>query len=103
WRHLGWVDFFRPLGFDKAKMTDRRNTPLHVIGRRSALLSRAQADAFVANFGAHLAKDFPQVNSGSSWRPVSLASTIYGRSAPAMLKMCIGLSAFVLLIACSNL
>ncbi|HEY2569382.1 MAG TPA: ABC transporter permease [Candidatus Udaeobacter sp.] len=103
WRHLGWVDFFRPLGFDKEKINDRRNTPLRVIGRRSALLSPAQADAFVANFGAHLAKDFPEVNAGSSWRAVPLASTTHGRSAPAMLKMCIGLSAFVLLIACSNL
>ena len=103
WRHLGWVDFFRPLGFDKEKMTDRRRTPLRVIGRRSASLSHAQANAFTANFGAHLAKDFPEVNAGSSWRTVPLASTTHGRSAPAMLKMCIGLSAFVLLIACSNL
>ena len=103
WRHLGWVDFFRPLGFDKDKMTDRRDTILRVIGRRSASLSRTQADAFIANFGAHLAKDFPEVNAGSSWRTVSLASTTQGRNAGAMLKMCIGLSAFVLLIACSNL
>ncbi|HEY4257520.1 MAG TPA: ABC transporter permease [Candidatus Udaeobacter sp.] len=103
WRHLGWVDFFRPLGFDKDKVADRRDTILRVIGRRSASLSRAQADAFVANFGARLAKDFPEVNAGSSWRADSLASTTHGRSAGAMLKMCIGLSAFVLLIACSNL
>jgi predicted permease len=103
WRHLGWVDFFRPLGFDKNKMTNRRETILRVIGRRSGWLSPAQADALIANFGAHLAKDFPEVNAGSSWRTVSLASTTHGRSAPAMLKMCIGLSAFVLLIACSNL
>jgi putative ABC transport system permease protein len=103
WRHLGWADFVRPLGFGKDKMTDRRETILRVIGRRSALLSRAQGDAFIANFGAYLAKDFPEVNAGSSWRAFSLASTTHGRSAPAMLKMCIGLSAFVLLIACSNL
>ena len=103
WRHLGWVDFFRPLGFDKDTIAHLRDTILRVIGRRSASLSRVQADAFVANFGAHLAKDFPEVNAGSSWREVSLASTTHGRSAGAMLKMCIGLSAFVLLIACSNL
>ena len=103
WRHLGWVDFFRPLGFDKDKMSDRRNTILRVLGRRSGSLSHTQANAFIANFGAHLAKDFPGVNAGSSWRAVPLASTTHGRSAPAMLKMCIGLSAFVLLIACSNL
>ena len=103
WRHLGWVDFFRPLGFDKDKISDRRNTNLRVLGRRSASSSHTQANAFIANFGAHLAKDFPEVNAGSSWRTVSLASTTHGRSAPAMLKMCVGLSAFVLLIACSNL
>jgi predicted permease len=103
WRHLGWVDFFRPLGLDKDQMVDRRETLLRVIGRPSFSLSRAQADAFIANFGAHLAKDFQEVNAGSSWRAVPLVSTTHGRSAPAMLKMCIGLSAFVLLIACSNL
>ncbi|HEU0275963.1 MAG TPA: ABC transporter permease [Candidatus Udaeobacter sp.] len=103
WRHLGWVDFFRPFGFDRDKMADRRETILRVIGRHSALLSRAQADAFIANFGAHLARDFPEVNAGSSWRAVLLESTTHGRSLPAMLRMCIGLSAFVLLIACSNL
>ncbi len=103
WRHLGWVDFFRPLGFDKDKMADRRDMLLRVIGRRAQSLSRAQANAFVANFGAHLAKDFPEVNAGTSWRAVSLPSTTHGKNAGAMLEMCIGLSAFVLLIACSNL
>ncbi|HEU0274908.1 MAG TPA: ABC transporter permease [Candidatus Udaeobacter sp.] len=103
WRHLGWVDFFRPLGFDKDQMADRRNTLLRVIGRRSMTLTPAQANVFIANFGSHLAKDFPEVNAGSSWRAVPLASTTHGRSLPAMLNMCIGLSAFVLLIACSNL
>jgi putative ABC transport system permease protein len=42
WRHLGWVDFFRPVGFDKDKMTDRRNTILRVIGRRSGSHTRKQ-------------------------------------------------------------
>ena len=91
WRHLGWVDFFRPLGFDKERLNDRHSTILRVLGRRSASLSPAEANAFIANFGAHLAKDFPEVNAGSSWRAVPLASTTHGRSAPAMLKMCIGL------------
>jgi hypothetical protein len=29
WRHLGWVDVFRPLGLDTQTSADRRTTPLH--------------------------------------------------------------------------
>ena len=103
WRHLGWVDFFRPLAFDKEKSADRHSTLLRIIGRRSSKLSRADADGFIANFGAHLAADFPEVDAGTTWRTVSLNKTVQGKSAGSMLKMLIGLSGFVLLIACSNL
>ena len=103
WRHLGWVDFFRPLAFDKEKSADRHSTLLRIIGRRSSKLSRAEADGFIANFGAHLAADFTEVDAGTTWRTVSLNKTVQGKSAGSMLKMLIGLSGFVLLIACSNL
>jgi predicted permease len=103
WRHLGWVDFFRLLGLDGNKLSERRSTYLRVIGRHSPDLSKSEADAFVANFGARLTRDYPEVNAGSSWRAAFLGSTTQGKSAGAMLKMCVGLSALVLLIACTNL
>ncbi|MEN3370929.1 MAG: hypothetical protein V7609_3072 [Verrucomicrobiota bacterium] len=103
WRHFGPYDFFRPLALDQTKSGDRRTTNLRLIGRRSDKLTRAEADAFIANFGARLAADFPDVNAGSSWRPVPLNDTVMPRSGRAMVAMLIGLSGFVLLIACSNL
>ncbi|HEY2799085.1 MAG TPA: ABC transporter permease [Chthoniobacterales bacterium] len=103
WRHLGWVDLFRPIGLTKEKSADRQNTSLRVIGRRAAKVSQVEARAFIENFGARLAKDFPEVNAGSTWRLVSLNQTVQGKSGGATIAMLIGLSGFVLLIACSNL
>ncbi len=103
WRHLGEFDFFRPLALDQQKSVDRRGTILRLIGRRSEKLSRAEAEGFIANFGARLATDFPEVNAGSIWRTVSLNSTIMSKNGPGILAMLIGLSGFVLLIGCSNL
>jgi putative ABC transport system permease protein len=101
WRHLGWVDLFRPLGLDREKSADRHATTLQLIGRRSSHLSRAAAERFIADFGARLATDFPEANAGSTWRAVPLIDTAVGD--PTMLAMLVGLSGFVLLIACSNL
>ena len=103
WRHFGPYDFFRPLALDPKRSADRRTTNLRLLGRRSETLSAAEANAFIANFGARLAADFPEVNAGSTWRVVGLNSTVMSASARAMVAMLIGLSGFVLLIGCSNL
>jgi predicted permease len=103
WRHFGPYDFFRPLALDQKKSSDRRSTILRLIGRRSDTLSGTEADGFIANFGARLAKDFPEVNAGTTWRLVPLNSTVMPASGKALVAMLIGLSGFVLLIACSNL
>jgi putative ABC transport system permease protein len=103
WRHLGSIDFFRPLALDQQKSADRRSTILRLIGRRSEKLSHAEAEGFIANFGARLAADFPEVNAGSTWRAVPLNSTVMSKNGPTLLAMLIGLSGFVLLIGCSNL
>src|SRR5947209_11570093 len=66
-------------------------------------MSEADATGFIVNFGARLAKDFPEVNAGAIWRPVGLNGTAFPKNALALLALLIGLSAFVLLIACSNL
>ncbi len=63
-----------------------------------------EAAGFIANFGARLAADFPEVNAGSTWRvdPAQRDRPAKERSR-MMLAMLIGLSGFVLLIGCSNL
>lgn len=103
WRHLGAFDFFRPLALDQAKASDRRSTTLRLIGRRHDNLAAADASAFITSFGERLAKDFPEVNAGAVWRPIALNGTALPRNALALLALLIGLSGFVLLIACSNL
>jgi predicted permease len=103
WRHLGAFDFFRPLALDQQKPSDRRSTILRLLGRRHDAVSEADATGFIANFGARLAKDFPEVNAGTSWHAIALNGTAFPKNAIALLTLLIGLSAFVLLIACSNL
>ena len=103
WRHLGGYDFFRPLALDQRKSADRRTTMLRILGRRASGRTNAESKALIGNFGARLAKDFPEVNGGTTWVPVELNSTAFPKSARQMLAMLIGLSGFVLLIGCSNL
>jgi hypothetical protein len=59
YRHLSWVDVFRPLGLDEREIRDRSSSWLHLVGRRSTTLTRAQVEAFNANFGRRLAAEFP--------------------------------------------
>ena len=103
WRHLGNIDFFRPLAFTPELATDRGTANLRVIGRRAAGVSFHDGAGFVGSVGSRLAKDFPEANAGSEWRAVTLQSAAAGGSGATVMPMLVALSAFVLLIACSNL
>jgi putative ABC transport system permease protein len=103
WRHLGWVDVFRPLAFDEKEARDRNSTWVRLVGRRSAGVTRGQAAAFIAGFGRRLAHDFPAADAGSTWRTVPIDESFLPADARQILAMLIGLSGMVLLIACSNL
>jgi len=103
WRHLGPFDLFRPLGLTAKETTDRSATWVRLVGRRSSTLTRAQADGFIANFGRRLAADYPAVNAGTTWRTLPLNVAVAPDYGPGIFGMFIGLSGFVLLIACSNL
>jgi putative ABC transport system permease protein len=103
WRHLGPYDIFRPLGLTQKEMTDRSGTWVRLVGRRSRTLTGAQAEGFFANFGRRLAAEFPAVHAGSTWRTLPLDVAVAPDNGPGILGMLIGLSGFVLLIACSNL
>ena len=101
WRFLGVVDFFRPLAFSAEQVADRKNAQLRILGLRSSNLTPEDAASFIASFGARLAKDYPETNAETTWRNTDLQTAASGSgSIPPLL---IGLSGFVLLIACSNL
>ena len=103
WRHLGPFDLFRPLGLTEKETADRSAAWLRLVGRRSRTLTRAQAEGFIANFGRRLAAEFPAVHGASTWRTLPLNVSVAPDNGPGIFGMLIGLSGFVLLIACSNL
>jgi predicted permease len=102
-RHLEGVDVFRPLALDEKELRDRNSTWLRLVGRRSTTLARGQGEAFIADFGRRLAADFPAADADSTWRAVPIDDTLVPTPARGILVMLVGLSGFVLLIACSNL
>jgi predicted permease len=103
WRHLGAFDVFRPLALTPQERTDRSSSSLRVVGRRADGISRDQAQTFVASFGQRLAKDFPATHAGSTWRTLRMYDSVIPEGAAGVVGMLIGLSGFVLLIACFNL
>ncbi len=103
WRHLGGIDFFRPLAFTSEQSTDRTDAHLRVLGRRSAAHPTSESAGFIASFGKRLAAEFPQANAETTWHSVSLQNSINGPNQWVTVIMLVGLSGFVLLIACSNL
>lgn len=103
WRYMGWVDVFRPLGLTSAELTDQERKIMHLIGRRAPGITAEEGAQLIAGFGTSLAQDFPATNAESSWRAVSLEVIKAGEGSHVVLAMLVGLSGFVLLIACSNL
>lgn len=102
-RHLGGFDLFRPLGLSPSDISDRNSIWVRLIGRRASTLPRSQTDAFIAEFGRHLATKFPEADAATTWRVIPLNDTIADSNGRITLAMLVGLSGFVLLIACSNL
>ncbi len=104
WRHLGWVDLFRPLGLTDKEKTDRRSTWIRLVERRSKTVTREQAQSAIAGFGRRLAAQYPDTGAGSTWRTLPINESVFSDDGgPSILGMLVGLSGFVLLIACSNL
>lgn len=103
WRFMGSIDFYRPLALTPEQATDRKDTPLRVLGRRAPGRDGSACAGFVANLGAELARAFPHENTGRTWTIRPLQRAVAGSSALFVLPMLIGLSGAVLLIACSNL
>ncbi|WP_221030410.1 ABC transporter permease [Actomonas aquatica] len=102
-RFYGRSRLFRPLGLNADEQTDRNSQWIALIGRRAAGIAAAQSDAVITRIGAQQAADHPAANEGASWRVVPLADTFINATGRGIVSMLVGLSSFVLLIACSNL
>jgi predicted permease len=97
------IALFRPLAFTAKETASRSQSWVNIIGRRSAALSEAQGNEFVAAFGERLTAEYPGENDGCSWRSEDLLSATGSSNGKAIAAMLLGLSGCVLLIACSNL
>ncbi len=102
-RIIRQISVFRPLSFSDHERVSRDNHWVNIIGRRANSLTTAQGEAFITAFGAHLASDFPKENAGIRWDCKSLQNSTGHASGRVIIAMLLGLSGFVLLIACSNL
>src|SRR5690606_14005499 len=103
WRHLGWVDVFRPLALTDDEAADRDATLLNLFGRPAPERSLAEASGFIAAFGEHLAATFPETHAGTAWAALPLQDGMHDGGVAPTIAMLVGLSAFVVLIACPNL
>ncbi|MBE2213218.1 MAG: ABC transporter permease, partial [Opitutaceae bacterium] len=72
-------------------------------GRRAPGISAGDAAGFIAHLGERLAADHPGANAGATWRTVPIDHIRLGDTGGIALAMLVGLSGFVLLIACLNL
>jgi putative ABC transport system permease protein len=102
-RVIRHTEVFRPLGLDATETASLGAPWLRVIGRRSPATSAAQGNALVAAVGERVAREFAKEDAGTSWRSEGLLGATGNRGARVIVAMLLGLSGFVLLIACSNL
>jgi putative ABC transport system permease protein len=102
-RVLREVGILRPLALSPAERASRGGPWIRTIGRRAAAVSEGEGRAIVAALGARLARDHVKEDGGATWRSVSLRGATGSQSGRIVVAMLLGLSGFVLLIACSNL
>ena len=97
------VALLRPLGLSDAERAPAGTLRLNVVGRRARGVSPGQGDAIVAAFGAALAKEGGDGQDPVTWRTEDLLHSSLDATGRGLVLMLFGLSACVLLIACSNL
>ena len=102
-RFMGPVSVFRPLGPSATEEASRTDTSHIVIGRYLDGVTLEQAATQFEGIGARLAADFPTENAHIRFVVRSLQSTTLMGAGRNMTYVLVGLSGFVLLIACANL
>ena len=102
-RTTGAVEIYRPMGFSAGDLSNRTDQALSVVGRYRDGVTPAQASAQFAALARRLATDHPAENADLDLRTRSLQSTTLTGTGRTMAFLLIGLSGFVLLIACGNL
>jgi len=102
-RVTGPIEMFRPMAFNEEESLDRSINGITIFGRYRAGIEPAQAAAAFDTIGRRLAADHPAENGDMTLRTRSLQSTTLTGVFRTLTLVLVGLSGFVLLIACSNL
>src|SRR6478736_5994 len=104
WRMLwGNTAFWRPLNYTADQLKRRNFRAFQLIGRMKPGATDEQLAASLAPLAAAQLKDFPQEYNGLTYRPVPLHEAQMDDEGRSIVYMLLGLSGFVLLLACANL
>jgi predicted permease len=101
-RSLGSPEIYRPLALTSEEIADRVDHAYDIIGRHRPGVTVAQVEARLSAIAAGLAVSDPAEYQGRTLRAGSLKPDLQG-TGRQIIFMLIGLSGFVLLIACANL
>jgi predicted permease len=101
-RTLSTADIYRPLALTAEDLRGREDHAFDIIGRYRPGITVAQAASRFSAIAASLAESDPKEYQGQILRAVSLVPELQG-TGRQIVFMLIGLSGFVLLIACANL
>jgi putative ABC transport system permease protein len=101
-RLFGRAALFSPLS-SPAGAGQRHTDSVRILGRRRADVSAAGGAAFLLSFGSQRSAVGPAGEAEGRWRTEPLPLSGVSPTGRMLLAMLLGLSAFVLLIACSNL
>jgi predicted permease len=100
---FGPVGLLRPLALTADEMTDRQQRGINLIGRLAPGASARETESRLRAVAARLAEEFPAENKQTSVRLVGLHASGTPDAARSLTLFVLGLSGFVLLIACANL
>ena len=99
----GGAAYWRPLDFTPEQREWRDNRQFTLIGRLRDQTPPAQAEAALAALAAEQAKNFPESYTGLRYRAEPLEAALTDRQSRQITLLLLGLSGFVLLLACANL
>ena len=99
----GPTGFWRPLNFTADQLKSRTYRIFNLYGRLKPGLTAGQAAAELSAVAAAQQKDFPQDYAGLRYQVVVLHEALMDDESRKIIWMLLGLSGFVLLIACANL
>jgi len=99
----GPIDAWRPLALTLEQRQDRRDSWVNVVARLKEDAPQARAEAVLKSLAARLAEAYPEHNAHQSVRIAPLRESIGDEASRRFAWLLLGLTGFVLLIACVNL